>query len=202
VAIEDISTSIAFMSSIKHQPSCNPSKSNFRFVRLYSRSTDKLTRVQSDQIIVLEGFYSFKVYPDKPGRIGHSDTDQNKRVIFLTNDFTPPALSIAELFRYRWQIELFFKWTKQHLRVKPFYGTTRECGQYPDLGYNYCLRDAGHSQKADALRREPLHNSTDSERYSFRKSARFRGSLSHSTSRIGEHILQPMDFIRLILEQC
>jgi hypothetical protein len=99
-------------------------KSNFRFRRLYSRPVDKSTGVQSDQIIVLEGFYSHKAYPDKLRRIRYFDTDQNKRLIFLTNNFTLPALTIAKLFQCRWQIEIFFKWIKQHLRIKAFYGTT------------------------------------------------------------------------------
>ena len=99
-------------------------KSNFRFKRLYSRPVDKSIGVQSDQIIVLEGFYSHKAYPDKLRRIRYFDVEQNKRLVFLTNNFTLPALSIAELFRCRWQIELFFKWIKQHLRIKAFYGTT------------------------------------------------------------------------------
>jgi len=99
-------------------------KSNFRFRRLYSRPVDKSTGVQSDQIIVLEGFYSHKAYSDKLRRIRYFDTDQNKRLIFLTNNFTLPALTIAKLFQCRWQIEIFFKWIKQHLRIKAFYGTT------------------------------------------------------------------------------
>ncbi len=99
-------------------------KSNFRFRRLYSRLVDKSTGVQSDQIIVLEGFYSHKAYPDKLRRIRYFDTDQNKRLIFLTNNFTLSALTIAKLFQCRWQIEIFFKWIKQHLRIKAFYGTT------------------------------------------------------------------------------
>src|SRR4030066_1519734 len=99
-------------------------KSNFRFRRLYSRPVDKSSGVQSDQIIVLEGFYSHKAYPDKLRRIRYFDAEQNKRLIFLTNNFTLSALTIAELFRCRWQIELFFKWIKQHLRIKAFFGTT------------------------------------------------------------------------------
>ena len=99
-------------------------KSNFRFKRLYSRPVDKSTGVQSDQIIVLEGFYSHKAYPDKLRRIRYFDAEQNKRLIFLTNNFMLSALTITELFRCRWQIELFFKWIKQHLRIKAFYGTT------------------------------------------------------------------------------
>jgi hypothetical protein len=99
-------------------------KSNFRFRRLYSRSVDKFAGVQCDQIIVLEGFYSRKAYPDKLRRIRFFDTDLNKRLVFLTNNFTLPALTIAQLFQCRWQIEIFFKWIKQHLRIKAFYGTT------------------------------------------------------------------------------
>jgi hypothetical protein len=99
-------------------------KSNFRFRRLYSRPVDKSTGVQSDQIVILEGFYSRKAYPDKLRRIRYFDTDQNKRLVFLTNNFTLSALTIAQLFQCRWQIEIFFKWIKQHLRIKAFYGTT------------------------------------------------------------------------------
>jgi hypothetical protein len=99
-------------------------KSNFRFRHLYSRPVDKFAGVQCDQIIVLEGFYSHKAYPDKLRRIRYFDTDLNKRLVFLTNNFTLPALTIAQLFQCRWQIEIFFKWIKQHLRIKAFYGTT------------------------------------------------------------------------------
>ena len=99
-------------------------KSNFRFKRLYSRPIDKSTGVQTDQIIVLEGFYARKAYPDKLRRIRYFDADQNKRLVFLTNNFILPALTIAKLFQCRWQIEIFFKWIKQHLRIKAFYGTT------------------------------------------------------------------------------
>jgi len=99
-------------------------KSNFRFRRLYSLPVIKSTGIQCDQIIVLEGFYSHKAYPDKLRRIRFFDTDQNKRLVFLTNNFTLPALTIAQLFQCRWQIEIFFKWIKQHLRIKAFYGTT------------------------------------------------------------------------------
>jgi hypothetical protein len=99
-------------------------KSNFRFRRLYSRPVDKFTGVQSDQIVILEGFYSRKAYPDKLRRIRYFDANQNKRFVFLTNNFTLSALTITQLFQCRWQIEIFFKWLKQHLRIKAFYGTT------------------------------------------------------------------------------
>jgi len=99
-------------------------KSNFKFKRLYSNSVDKSTGVQCDQIIVLTGFYPKKHYPDKLRRIRYYDAENNKTLVFLTNNFTLPALTIAKLYHCRWQVELFFKWIKQHLRIKAFYGTT------------------------------------------------------------------------------
>lgn len=99
-------------------------KSNFKFKRIYSNRVDKSTGVQCDQIIVLTGFYAKKDYPDKLRRIRYHDTEHNNTLVFLTNNFTLPALTIAKLYRCRWQVELFFKWIKQHLRIKAFYGTT------------------------------------------------------------------------------
>lgn len=99
-------------------------KSNFKFKRLYSNKVDKSTGVQCDQIIVLTGFYAKKDYPDKLRRIRYHDAEHNNTLVFLTNNFTLPALIIAKLYRCRWQVELFFKWIKQHLRIKAFYGTT------------------------------------------------------------------------------
>jgi hypothetical protein len=99
-------------------------KSNFDFQRLYSQPVDKTTGVQADQIITLHGFYAQKDYPEKLRRIRYVDMQSNKRFVFLSNNFTLPALTIAELYHCRWQIELFFKWIKQHLRIKAFYGTS------------------------------------------------------------------------------
>jgi len=99
-------------------------KSNFRCRRLYSHPVDKTTGLQCDQTIVLNGFYAHKRYPAKLRRIRYLDPDTNKRLIFLTNNHTLPALTIARLYRARWQVELFFKWIKQHLRIKAFYGTS------------------------------------------------------------------------------
>lgn len=99
-------------------------KSNFKFKRLYSNRVDKSTGVQCDQTIVLRGFYAKKDYPDKLRRIRYYDAENNKTLVFLTNNFMLPALTIAKLYRCRWQVELFFKWIKQHLRIKAFYGTT------------------------------------------------------------------------------
>ena len=99
-------------------------KRNFRFRRLYSQVVDKTQGIQADQIIELHGFYACKDYPTRLRRIRYFDTEKNKRLIFLTNHFSLPAFTVAELFRCRWKIEIFFKWIKQHLRIKSFYGTS------------------------------------------------------------------------------
>ena len=99
-------------------------KNNFRFQRLYSQPVDRTTGLQCDQIVSLHGFYAKKDYREKLRRIRFYDRDQNRRLVFLTNNATLPALTIARLYKCRWQIELFFKWIKQHLRIKAFYGTS------------------------------------------------------------------------------
>ncbi len=99
-------------------------KKNFDFKRLYSQPVARATGVICDQIVRLSGFYSNKDYPDHLRRIRYFDSATNKRLVFLTNNFSLPALTIAQLYRSRWQVELFFKWIKQHLRIKKFYGTS------------------------------------------------------------------------------
>ena len=99
-------------------------KSNFDFKRLYSKPVDKSAGVLCDQIVTLQGFYARKSYPDKLRRIKYHDVVKNKKLVFLTNNLILPALTIAEIYRCRWQVELFFKWIKQHLRIKAFYGTS------------------------------------------------------------------------------
>ena len=99
-------------------------KSNFVFKRLYSRPVDKSTGVRADQIIMVTGFYTLLDYPEKLRRIRYFDVETKKRFVFLTNNFTLPAIVIAKLYKCRWQVELFFKWIKQHLRIKAFYGTS------------------------------------------------------------------------------
>lgn len=99
-------------------------KNNLRFRRLYSHPVDKTTGLKSDQTIVLTGFYSSKDYPEKIRRIRYFDIETQKNLTFLTNNFTLSALTIAQLYKCRWKVELFFKWIKQHLRIKAFYGTS------------------------------------------------------------------------------
>lgn len=100
-------------------------KKNFRFARRYSHPVDKAAGLRFDQTVVLKGFYARQAYPEALRRIGYRDPETRKALIFLTNNFTAPALTIAQLYHGRWRIELFFKWIKQHLRIKAFYGTSQ-----------------------------------------------------------------------------
>jgi hypothetical protein len=99
-------------------------KSNFRYRRLYSRPVDKSTGVQSDQVVVLAGRLARQDYPDKLRRIRFFDEERDKVLVFLTNNMALSAVTIALLYKCRWRVELFFKWIKQHLRIKAFYGTS------------------------------------------------------------------------------
>lgn len=99
-------------------------KSNLKYRRLYSHKVDRKTGVICDQTILLTGFYVAKNYPEKLRRVKYHDAETDKTLVFLTNNFTLPPLVIAELYRCRWQVELFFKWIKQNLRIKSFYGTS------------------------------------------------------------------------------
>ena len=100
------------------------SKSNTGLRRLYSQKVDKTTGVRYDQIVLPTGFYAKKEYPAKLRRIKYFDAEKGRTFIFLTNQFMLPALTIAELYRYRWRVEIFFRWIKQHLRIKKFFGTS------------------------------------------------------------------------------
>ena len=99
-------------------------KSNVLLQRRYSHPVDKSTGVRSDQTVILSSFESASVYPDPLRRVSYFDAETGKRLKFLSNNFTLPALTIARIYKQRWQVELFFKWIKQHLRIKAFYGTS------------------------------------------------------------------------------
>jgi len=99
-------------------------KSNFKCRRIYSHHIDRSTGLRCDQTIMLTGFYSLKGYPSKLRRVKYYDIETGKTLVFLTNNFSLPALTIAHMYRCRWQVELFFKWIKQNLRIKNFYGTS------------------------------------------------------------------------------
>ena len=97
-------------------------KKNLKAQRRYSRKVDKTTGLVCDQTVTLTGFYSQQGFPAPLRRVRFTDPETGKRLVFLTNNFALPALTITELYRQRWQIELFFKWIKQHLRIKVFFG--------------------------------------------------------------------------------
>ena len=99
-------------------------KSNVLLQRRYSHAVDKSTGVRSDQTVILTSVESASAYPDALRRVSYFDAETGKRLKFLTNNFTLPALTIAQIYKQRWQVELFFKWIKQHLRIKAFYGTS------------------------------------------------------------------------------
>jgi hypothetical protein len=99
-------------------------KENVLLQRRYSRPADKTTGVRSDHTVILTAIESAKVYPDPLRRVSYYDAETDKRLKFLTNNFVMPALTIAQIYRSRWEVELFFKWIKQHLRIKAFFGTS------------------------------------------------------------------------------
>jgi len=99
-------------------------KTNFNYRRLSYREVDKTTGLRCDQTIRLNGYYVSQDYPAVLRRIGYYDSETNKKFIFLTNNFTLDALTIAQLYQCRWRIEIFFKWIKQYLRIKTFFGTS------------------------------------------------------------------------------
>jgi transposase len=99
-------------------------KSNLKFRRIYSHPINKSTGLRCDQIIRLTGYYPAKGFPEKLRRIKYYDQQSGRTFVFLTNNFLLPAITVANLYRCRWQVELFFKWIKQHLKIKAFYGTS------------------------------------------------------------------------------
>jgi len=99
-------------------------KSNILIQRRYSHPVDKATGVRSDHTVILTAITSVKAYPDQLRRVSYLDVKTKKRFKFLTNNFMLPALTIAQIYKSRWRVELFFKWIKQHLRIKAFYGTS------------------------------------------------------------------------------
>jgi hypothetical protein len=136
-------------------------KSNMKYHRVYSRPVDKSAGILADQSVVLDGFYTSRDYPEHLRRIRFCDPDTNKRLVFLTNNFALPAETIAALYKKRWQVELFFKWVKQNLRIKHFLRDIRECSEDANLDSRECLRHGGNHQKGTGARNFSLHFFTD-----------------------------------------
>ena len=100
-------------------------KKRFDYQRLFSQPVDKTTGLRSDQIVSLNNPIPKRGYPERLRRVRYYDATSQKRLVFLTNNFLLPPLTIAKLYQCRWQVELFFRWIKQHLRIKAFYGTSK-----------------------------------------------------------------------------
>jgi len=144
-------------------------KSNLKARRRYSRSVDRSTGLVCDQTVVLTGFYSRQGFNRPLRRIKFNDPQTGKRLVFLTNNFALDALTIAKLYKCRWQVELFFKWIKQHLRIKAFFGTSENAvkSQIWVAVSVYVL--VAIVKKTPDPCREPLRNATDSQPYSVRE---------------------------------
>src|SRR4029453_11340913 len=138
-------------------------KKNFRFQRLYSHHVNKATGLRCDQTVTLCGYYAQKDYPEKLRRVRYFDRPTNKALVFLTNNFTLSALTITQLYRCRWQVELFFKWIKQHLRIKAFYGTSDNAVK-TQMDCHLDLRVGRYCQKTLEPRSQLVLGSTDFER--------------------------------------
>ena len=157
-------------------------KQNFCYARRYSRPVDKTTGLRFDQTVVMTGIGSQLDYPDPLRRIGYRDPMSGKSLVFLTNNFTVPALTITHLYRGRWQIELFFKWLKQHLRIKAFYGTSPNAVRTQIWTAIAVYLLVAILKKTSASGFQPLHYFTDFEPDALRENAHFTGSGSTSTT--------------------
>ena len=122
-------------------------KSNLDAHRVYSAPTDRATGIIADQTIALDGYSTSKDYPVHLRRVRFKDAASGKRLVFLTNHFTLPAALICDLYKSRWQVELFFKWIKQHLRIKQFYGTSDNAVRTRILDRGFRLRPGCHCQE-------------------------------------------------------
>ena len=146
-------------------------KRGLDYVRRVSRPVDKTTGLRSDQTIVLCGPKTATLYPVPLRRITYVDPETRQRFVFLTNNFTLPALQIAQLYKCRWQVELFFKWIKQHLRIKAFYGTSVNAVKTQVWIAISVYVLVAILKKQPGAAAEPLRNPPNSERHPVRANA-------------------------------
>jgi hypothetical protein len=175
-------------------------KGNAQFYRRCSHPVDKSTGVRSDQTIMLTGPKTSRLYPHPLRRIHYFDAEKDLRLIFLTNNFPLPALIIAQLYRARWRVELFFRWIKQHLRIKAFYGTSQNAVKTQVWGGLH-LRAGGHPEKATCAESQSVYNSPNSQHLSFRKNPDFTGSFQCPPSNNRGRSLYPIAVVQLIVGQ-
>jgi hypothetical protein len=173
-------------------------KSNVLLQRRYSHPVDKTTGVRSDHTVILTAIDSANAYPEVLRRISYLDVETRKRFKFLTNNFTLPALTIAQIYKCRWQVELFFKWIKQHLRIKAFYGTSENAVKTQIWIAVSVYVAGGYRPQAPGPGDGPLPNSTDFEPDAFRENAHFTGTPSVGLPRRIDRSWQPIDSVRLL----
>ncbi len=143
-------------------------KENVLLQRRYSHPVDKATGVRSDQTVILTAIDSAKAYPDALRRVSYYDAETGKRLKFLTNNFSLPALTIAQIYKCRWQVELFFKWIKQHLRgLRHSSVPAKNADEDADLDRGLHVCTGGDHPQATRSAGQPLPDSTDFERHAF-----------------------------------
>jgi hypothetical protein len=175
-------------------------KKNIQFYRRNSRPVERAAGLRSDQTILLTGVRTAQRYPDPLRRIHYFDAEKDSRLTFLTNNFLLPALTIAQLYRARWKVELFFRWIKQHLRIKAFYGTSENAVK-TQVWVALSVRPGGDRQKATGAGPEPVQNSPNSQRHRFRKNPNFRGVFQLQRRDYRCRTLHPVESIRLLMGQ-
>ena len=151
-------------------------RKNMQYRRRYSHTVDKTTGLRSDQTVILTGSDSSTDYPVPLRRVSFRDELHHRSLVFLTNNFLLPSLTVSQLYKARWQVELFFKWIKQHLHIKAFYGPFRQRREDPGLDRSVGLRPAGDSQKTERIGSQPLHNYTNPQPHDVRENPHFTGS--------------------------
>ncbi len=165
------------------------------------RGVDHAQGLRSDQTIRLTGPKSSRRYPAPLRRIHYFDAEKDLRLVFLTNNFHLAPLLIAQLYRARWQVELFFRWIKQHLHIRAFYGTSRERREDASVGGDQRLRPGGHPQKATPSRPQLAQNPANSERHDFRKKPDFTGFFAIQRANSRTRSFYPIGSVQLMMGQ-
>ena len=176
-------------------------KRNLQSQRRSSQPVDQSTGLRSDQIIRLTGVQTAQNYPAPLRRIRYFHAETAHRLTFLTNHFSMPALTIARLYKSRWRAELFFKWIKQHLRIKAFYGTSENAVKTQILDRRLGVRAGCHSQKGAPAGPKPLQNSTNLERVAIRETADFRSAYGKQHRKLQSCFRYPIESVQLITGQ-
>ena len=176
-------------------------KSNMQARRLYSAPSDRSNGIICDQTIALTGIHTSQLYPEHLRRIRFKDAETGKMLVFLTNQRTLPAATICALYKCRWQVELFFKWIKQHLRIKRFYGTSENAVKTQIWIAVSRLRPGRHRQEAPRSRRLPLHFATDPLAHPVRENPYSTGSFAGAAQPRTGAGWQPVESVRELARQ-